>query len=295
MKEVAIVICHRSGAERMLVHCLDAIKKHTDADHEIYVVTRDAAYEDLLPFLSTPEFPAHCFIRINTKGGSGVHGRMLDAVIPRMTRQPYVLTLDSDCFPIADGWMSDLLAMMRDEDVGCAGILHPWGPPPPSMGKHLTEYRVRSQHCWDTTHVACQLVRTHGWLEGMQYSKGDDTGLAIPAILKAKGKRCVGFKPTRCPKSNTSLDPEYNRYVGVVYGDKVYHHGGYTRIVGDGDIPVFKESFGWALDSVDENGEDAAWLHDEELCHRFVFDREEEIASEKMQRLFGLHSQRMSG
>jgi hypothetical protein len=226
---------------------------------------------------------------------SGNHGMMLDAVIPHMTRQPYVLTLDSDCFPIADGWLSEMLAMMRDEDVGCAGILHPWGPPPPSMGKHLTEYRVRSQHCWNTTHVACQLVRTRGWTEEMMYAGGDDTGLAIPAYLKARGQRCVGFKPTCCPKSDTKLDPEFNRYVGIVYGDKVYHHGGYTRIVGDGDVAVFKDSFGWALEVIEKEGYDAGFWHDPDACHRFAFDREEEVAAEKMQRLFGLHAQRMEG
>jgi hypothetical protein len=220
---------------------------------------------------------------------------MLDQVVPGMVGQPFVLTLDSDCFPIADGWLSELLGMMSDEEVGCAGILHPWAPPSPDMTANLIEHRVRSQHCWETTHVACQLVRMGGWRDDMRYSSGDDTGLAIPASLKRSGKGCEGFRPTRCPVSRTELDPEFNRYVGVVYGDKVYHHGGHTRIVAEGDAPVFGASFGWALDEVEKFGEMAGWLRDDLLTHRYRFDREDEVAAEKMQRLFGMTAGRMKG
>jgi len=121
------------------------------------------------------------------------------------------------------------------------------------------------------------------------FADGDDTGLAIVERFKHQdiGLKCVGFKPSRCPQSKTDFDPELNRYVGVVYGDKVYHHGGYTRITQDGDAQWLFQSFGWVIERVlDEGG--AEWLLDDEVSHRYTFDREDEVFADKMKRTFGL-------
>jgi hypothetical protein len=127
-----------------------------------------------------------------------------------------------------------------------------------------------------------------------KYNTGDDTGLALTKKAKSLGWKTDGFKVTRCPKPETGeTDPEFNRYVALVYGDRVYHHGGFTRTVVLGDEPVFRKEFGWVAGRVIiERG--AEFLLDDSLSYRFEFDREEEVAKEKMQRLFGLKSQRMS-
>jgi hypothetical protein len=210
------------------------------------------------------------------------------------------MTLDSDCFPVAEGWLKDLRAMLKG-NVRIAGILHPWGPPPPHMPKTKIEWRVRSQHCWETTHVACQLLKTddlkHLKSLGAGYNGGDDTGLLIPKIARQQGWEIKGYKVSRCPQVADGLDvmadPEFNRYVCLVFGDKVYHHGGFSRVESFGDEPLFENSFGWAKERVLEEG--AAWLLDDKWSYRFKFDKEDEVAAEKMQRLFGMHVQRMSG
>jgi hypothetical protein len=203
----------------------------------------------------------------------------------------FVLSLDSDCLPVADGWLSGLVGIMSHPKVGAAGILHPWAPPP-DMPRKMIEWRVRNQHCWETTHVACQLIRQSSFGRlGLKYEEGDDTGLGMIQKIKANGLICGGYKPTRCPVSRTTFDPEFNRYVGVVYGDKVYHHGGYTRTEVGSDGPILSNSFGWALDRVLEV-KGAEWLLDDSVSYKYVFDKEADVAAEKMDRLFGFRKER---
>jgi hypothetical protein len=73
----------------------------------------------------------------------------------------------------------------------------------------------------------------------------------------------------------------------------VYHHGGFSRTEVFGDEPMFESIFGWVNERILAEG--AAWLLDDEWSYRFKFDREEDIAAEKMQRLFGMHGDRMFG
>jgi hypothetical protein len=295
--EVTIVVCYQQGTGDILATCLASLARHTkDVSHKVVVLTRgrepDADLEQLrvayanVSAISLPE--------IDDKVSSRVHGAMLDVVVPSRIDTEYVLTLDSDCFPVANGWLSDLLKMLKD-GARISGILHPWAPPPSSMSQKKLEWRVRSQHCWETTHVACQMLRTEDVrLLNEKYNTGDDTGLALTKKAKSLGWKTDGFKVTRCPKPETGeTDPEFNRYVALVYGDRVYHHGGFTRTVVLGDEPVFRKEFGWVAGRVIiERG--AEFLLDDSLSYRFEFDREEEVAKEKMQRLFGLKSQRMS-
>jgi hypothetical protein len=227
-----------------------------------------------------------------------IHGEMLDAVIPSRVYGDYVLTLDSDCFPVADGWLGDLVAMLEG-GAAISGILHPWAPPPADMPHKKVEWRVRSQHCWENTHVACQLMRRETlvelWNAGCRYAKGDDTGLMFTRMARDKGWLIDGFKPTRCPVIwEGDLDPEFNRYSCIVYGDKMYHHGGFSRGRVLGDQTVFGKSFGWCEELV-LWGRGAEFLLSDRFSYKFKFDREEDIAKEKMQRLFGLASQKMLG
>lgn len=298
---VTIVIAYQKGTPEILATCLSSIARHTKEGYKILVVTADEDHDAAVALEEIGhELPVEVVcVSAEAKGypaGSRAHGAMLDALIPEKIDTEYVLTLDSDCFPVADGWLEGLLDEMEDETVGAAGILHPWVPPPEDMPQNKTGWRVRSQHCWNTTHVACQLVRTKPWHEEMKYVTGDDTGLSVVNHLKALGKRCSGYMLTRCanPDPEGGLDPEFNRHVCLIFGDKMYHHGGFSRKNAFGQEPEFYESFGWVEDLVLAY-RGAEFLLHKENSYLYKFDREEEVVEDKMQRLFGLHSQRRPG
>jgi hypothetical protein len=305
MSKVAVVLCWQPGTEEMVNVCLSSLARHTPP--ELYEVLLVSAAQDnpSYRFLGNlSEFPVELLEPINLtppegKESSRLHGWMLDEIIPARLDQDneFVLTLDSDCFPIADGWLEDLLEKLQSAML--SGILHPWAPPPEDLPRNKVEYRVRSQHCWLNTHVACQLVRVkdyrylHG--KGCRFNAGDDTGLLIPKMVLAEGGKIDGFKVSRCPIVwEGDLDPEFNRYSCLVYGDKMYHHGGFSRSKVQKDDPVFGKSFSWCEDLV-LWGRGAEFLLNDRFGYQFKLDREEEVAKEKMQRLFGLRGQRMPG
>jgi hypothetical protein len=296
---ITIVTCYVRGTHEMMSACLASIQRHTKCKATILIAAGeghldqglfeavDCFQEKPLP-IEVVEVPE----RYLKKGHE--HGCILDRVIKSVFTE-YVLTLDSDAIPMKDGWLEKLHRLMSSPETGTAGILHPWAPPPP-MKKIKLEWRVRSQHCWDTTHVACQLIRRADIealrKEGIGYADGDDTGLAMVKSLREAGRLCVGYRPSRCPKPIIDFDAEFNRYSCVVYGDAVIHIGGFTRVTVDGDDAVFQKAFGWAADRVLEDG-GAEFLLEDKESYLYQFDREEEVSAEKMQRLFGLVDQRM--
>lgn len=298
-EEITIVICYEAGTLEMLTTCLDAIKRHTKFPHKILVVIQPgdgeaeiaglAQHYEFDSFVTKPEDPIMQSLLVGKP-----HGAMLDCALDAVDTK-YILTLDSDCFPVSDGWLGELFDML-EPDVACAGILHPWEPPPEDLAKNTIEYRVRSQHCWETTHVACQLVRKSFLTDhNLKYVTGDDTGLDIPKRAKEIGMKVVGFMPTRCAKpKNPNFDAEFNRYVCIIWGDRVYHHGGFTRKSVFNDDKTFDENFGWVqAQMLDKKG--AEFLLDDEQSYKYQFDKEVKVAKEKMQRLFGMKKDRMSG
>jgi hypothetical protein len=284
-----IVICYKSGTSPMLRANLCSLRRHTpDTCYKTMVVMDNADKEDpeLLELRDKFGFDLK-MVQVDV-GENRSHGAMLDSVIPSEIDTEYFMTLDSDCFPVADGWIDGLKSMLCD-DKKIAGILHPWAPPPSNMKKTLLERRVRIQHCWRNTHVACQIMRTADFpLLNTCYVAGDDTGLDIMVKAHVAGWKIDGYKPTRCPllKGKSRItDPEFNRYVGVVYGDKVYHHGSWTLTSACGARSLCEDDFSRVVGKVlRERG--AEFMLDEAFSYRYKFDREEEVAQDKMKRLF---------
>jgi hypothetical protein len=285
---VTIVICYKKGTGDILAINLASLARHTkDVPYKVDIVVARGDKDDGLAIVNACYPVSIHEVGVDSTHSSKMHGAMLDAHIPSIDSE-YVMTLDSDCFPVVNGWLSNLIKMM-EQGADVVGILHPWAPPPPDMNKKRIEWRVRSQHCWNNTHVACQMLRVSKLKElGAKYNAGDDTGLAIVAAANAKGLKIDGFKPTRCPKPIVGkLDPEFNRYQCIVFGDSMYHHGGWTRTSVGTDKPLFEDEVGWVAERVmKERG--AEFLLEDNLSYKYKFDREEEVAKEKMDRLFGM-------
>lgn len=299
--KVTIVVCYVRGTHEMMSVCLGSLARHTQIPVKVIVAAKEGNIDqgliETVKCFESEDMPVSIIEvpgRFLRQGWE--HGSLLDRVVVDIDT-PFALTLDSDAFPIADGWLSSLLeALCSSNDIVTAGILHPWGPPPSGLKETTTEWRVRYQHCWNATHVACQLIRTQEAKNCIRrevgYATGDDTGLGMIADLRERGCRCLGFRPTRCPKPAVDFDAEFNRYSCVVYGDAVIHVGGFTRETVDGDDAVFRNAFGWTEAKILEDG-GAEFLLNDAHSYRYTLDREEEVSDEKMQRLFGLESQRM--
>lgn len=282
---VAIVISYRPGDPQMLNICLDAVQQHTKVDYEI-VLAIDGKAEEFDAWQSRPNVQYSFYDAPKSLWGSGRHGDILNVVTGRVALQnahQWLLTLDYDAFPVADGWLSDLLAMHTSK-VGCSGILHPWQPPPTELSPDTIEWRIRSGWNWTNTHVACQLTRLHyATTNGLDYRDGGDTGLAFPDKAHDSGQEVVGFKPTMCPMPDDDFDPEFNRDVCVVFGDKVCHIGGGSR---DSDSYIWPMAhFQKARDRIREEGH-ARWILDE--GYRYKFDKEDKVVESKMQVMYAL-------
>jgi hypothetical protein len=287
MTEVAILISYRVGDPELLKICLDAIERHTCVDYEVIVMVDGGC----------PDFPMRSRVGFQlydvheSLWGSQRHGDMLNVGTSRLrlhNAHKYLLTLDSDCIPIADGWLAELLDMM-DDTVGCAGVLHPWTPMPPDTPKGTIEHRIRSGWNWNNTHVACQLTRLHYMDEhGLDYRNCDDTGLCVPMNAHHKHHKVRGWKPTRCAMPDDDFDAEFNRDVCVVFGDKVCHIGGGSRE---------KESIIWpaqhfqgARQRIRDEGH-ARWILDE--GYGYKFNQEEAVIEAKMKVMFALMRQHL--
>ena len=302
---VTIVTCVRGGTENIFTCFCAALKRHpiTDMDVRLSVLTTGnvSTLTSICRVMEETgldyEVDIHSVKTGIPIGSPREHGLLLDWYIPSQVKTEYIMTMDSDCFPIADGWFEKIF--LKDKEDYIRGILQPWKPPPDDLPKTTIEYRLRSQQCWNRTHVACQLMSVDIAKElhsdKMLYGEGDDTGLALSQWWNEKVHRVFdrigfdGIKPTRCAASRDStVDAEFNRYVGVVYGDAVFHLGGYTRTTLDGDKAVWDSAFGWIGDAVFQNKGAEFLLDDPEASYKYLFDREEEVSVEKMNRIFGL-------
>jgi hypothetical protein len=287
-----IAVCYKAGTKDILRIWLTSVWRYTKENVEIVFVTADEAATSEASEVFGGELRGTKVVQVSLDNvaSTKVHGAMLDAFLALNTvKTELFLSMDSDCFPVAEGWLGGLEKMM-DDGAMIAGILHPWLPPPAGMNHDKIEWRVRSQHCWNNTHVACQMIRMADLKRlittGINFTTGDDTGLAFTVAAKAWGWKIDGYKVTRCAKPKDGSDPEFNRYVSLIFGDKVYHHGGFTRVTVGGDKPVMGKAYEWVTpELLAHKGAEFLLQSDNSYC--FKFDREEEVAAEKMDRLFG--------
>ena len=275
---VTVVVSAGGASERMLRTCLCSLERHRgETPYDILVVSTwgqsgipQKVSEDLGFNFRGASFP------VDNLSGSRLHAGVLDASVFRVDT-PYMLTLDADCFPITDDWLD---WMMNDIQNGAAisGILHPYSPPPEYIPITTMDYRIRSQLCWSNTHVACQLIGMDTLKRlGVGFSDGDDTGLAITKKAREMGMKVNGLKVTGCAKADIDGPLEMNRESCLVFGDKVYHHGGGSREEQGKGSPgdVWRNIRKRVLD---EGG--AEFLLEGDNLYRYCFDSEEEVAKQ---------------
>lgn len=136
------------------------------------------------------------------------HGRALDRLLREVPAETeYVLTLDTDCFPIRHGWLENVVGRL-ERDVWIAGV---WRD---EMAPEIRPY----------VHPSCFAVRRETLLElGVNFARedGQDVGQNITnAVVEAGGR----ISPLR--RSNVR-NPHF--LLAGVYGDLVYHHGAGSR------------------------------------------------------------------
>lgn len=283
---VTILMVYVSGVKKMLDVTIRALQRH-DAGYP-YRLRLITDQNDILGLSETFDWIGQAEIKGYDVGkamsGSGQHGRLLDRAIKDVDTE-FFMTMDSDCFPVADGWLKALVDMQAD-DVAASGILWPWIPPPETIKHDSIEWRIRKYHCWNNTHPACQLIRTelmrkNRW--GFADNDGDDTNHGFMEKAHAAGMRVVGWLPTRGPLPDGEFDPEMNRFESLVFGDMVYHHVGASRECKE-DMADKSQIFKKSRDRVYNEG--AEWMLEAGNSHVFKMDREEEVAQFKMRMLY---------
>lgn len=285
---VTIVIAYAAGVPHILDVCLASLSRHKPGCpvKKVKVVTDVCGYLEAVDVLNRyPELPleAAAYNIGPYKTGSEMHGKLLDMAVIDSDSE-YILSLDSDCFPVADNWLAALMGMHR-QGLGIAGILWPWIPPPAEVDEDTIEYKIRKYQCYNCTQVACQLIERDFLVKNSTSFVGlRDTGFSVIDKAWSKGMKVGGMMPTRCPIPKEGVDPEMNRMCSVIYGDMVYHHGAATRSVTVGNVDplgFFDEARERVLK---EQG--AEWLLEPGNSYQYKFDKEEAVAQFKMESMY---------
>lgn len=279
-----VLIAYAAGTSEMLDVCLSSIERHdAGADYSVKVVTDDRGYVEALEVAGQHDDVGVFGYNIGSmKNGSMMHGTLLDMAIKDVDSE-YVLSLDSDCFPVAPDWLKTLHSLAEGSVI--SGILWPWIPPPPEMDEMAMEYRIRKNHCWDNTSVICQLIKKSFIFDNkLKYVDGDDTGFAVVRKAHMMGMPVVGLMPTRCALPSGDLNPEMNRHICMVFGDMIYHQGGSSRRAQGASIDPSGYYVSARERVFSEKG--AEWILKEENSHKYRFDDEEEVAQFKMRAMF---------
>lgn len=185
--------------------CLERLERHTpDGSYAVYVWDNSALPEQL----ELLEASAHVSVFSAREHKDVRHGRALDRLLREIPEETeYVVTLDTDSFPVRDGWLENLLGRLRD-GASIAGI---WRD---EMAPEITPY----------VHPSCFAVRRDTLRElGINFARegGQDVGQNLTAAVLEAGGRV-----SRLRRSNAR---NVHFLLAGIYGDLVYHHGAGSR------------------------------------------------------------------
>ena len=131
------------------------------------------------------------------------HAAALDLLVDRADWAEFVVTLDTDAFPVADGWLEQLTGSLRD-GAALAGIYRD------EMAPKIRPF----------IHVAGSCIRRDTLLGlDVSFARGrdQDTGQNITEALAGAGQEL-----NRLHRSNRR---NFHFLIGGLYGDLLYHHG----------------------------------------------------------------------
>jgi hypothetical protein len=183
--------------------CLRQIERHTDPqDYRllVYDQSRLPEHDRILR-----EHGAEVFV--DPDGRHMPHAAALDLLVGHAAEAEFLVTLDTDAFPVSGGWLERLTGSLRD-GAALAGIYRD------EMMPDIRPF----------IHVAGLCIRRDTLL-GLDVSfardKGQDTGQNITDALTRMGKK---LNPLH--RSNRR---DFHFLIGGLYGDLLYHHGAGSR------------------------------------------------------------------
>lgn len=189
--------------------CLERLERHTRGSSYDILVWDNTFFPEHLELLEADPRVSVFSERESEKDIR--HGRALDRLLHEVAAETeYVVTLDTDSFPIRDGWLENMLGRL-DQGASLAGI---WRD---EMAPRIRGY----------VHPSCLAARRETLVElGVDFARKQgvhrvDVGQNITnAVLAAGGKI------SRLRRSNAR---NMHFLMGGVYGDIVYHHGAGSR------------------------------------------------------------------
>ncbi len=139
------------------------------------------------------------------------HGPALE-LARRTVQSPYLVTLDSDAFPISDAWLSELRSRITAQ-VKVAGILHHRGYIHPSC----LMVGAKTMDAWKLT-----------FLNEKSQPSRFDVGERISNEARRRGHDISGLLRTGEDRRGSVSEPVF---LGSVYENLVYHHWYTTRSI----------------------------------------------------------------
>ncbi len=183
--------------------CLQQIERHTDpGDHRVLVYDQSQLPEHAVILR---EHGVEVFT--DPEGRHMPHASALDLLVDRADWAEFVVTLDTDAFPVSDGWLEQLTGSLRG-GAALAGIYRD------EMAPKIRPF----------IHVAGSCIRRDTLLGlDVSFARGrdQDTGQNITEALAGAGQEL-----NRLHRSNRR---NFHFLIGGLYGDLLYHHGAGSR------------------------------------------------------------------
>jgi hypothetical protein len=136
------------------------------------------------------------------------HGASLDQLVKKVRpRTEFIITLDTDSFPIRDGWIENLTGRLTDEVLVSGVWRDEMLPGKPAF-----------------IHPCCLAIRKSTLRElGARFAVGSGADVAHNVTLAVEES---GRRASKLRRSN-AFNPHF--LMGAVYGDLVYHQGAGSR------------------------------------------------------------------
>lgn len=173
--------------------------------------------------------------------------------IARKYKPDYLVTMDTDAFPIKDGWLEVLIANIN-RTTPLTGI---WRD---ELSKGISPYIHPSCLCIKTTFLDDIPFRFDDLLFQKPHKKVIDTASSLTEWVKKKALNVYPIK-----RSNSR---NFHHLFGGIYGDFLYHHGAGSRInISFWDTPITSKDHFSENDILKEAAAEAIHFHPEEYLN----------------------------